>query len=206
MKKSFTVGREPSCDIVIYDPSNVISRSHATIRVDGRKYYITDHSTNGTYRNGIRLTPNIEYPFTKDDDISLGGTCPLDWNSIPRPQKPVSAFLLYPVAVLLLAALVIGAIYLLPNFRGNQVGTGGSGSGSASGSVPVSVPKDTVVSARQTDSLVVLEDKRKKPKKKTGYRKQTTAPKKDEAASAPVSKKNVKDYSDDDDRQDVDAL
>ena len=203
MKRNYMVGRDPSCDIVIYDPSNVISRSHATIRVDGRKYYITDHSTNGTYRNGIKLAPNVEYPITKDDDVSLGGVCTLDWGLIPKSQRSVGAGFLYPLAVLLLAALVIGAIYLMPNFRGKPA-AGGGGIGNVP--VPSSIPKDTVVASHQAGSQVVLEDKRKKPKKKSAVRNQNQAAKKAGAASEPVSKKNVTDYSDDDDRQDVDAL
>ncbi|MBR5480333.1 MAG: FHA domain-containing protein, partial [Bacteroidaceae bacterium] len=34
MKKIYTIGREESCDIVIPDQTDVVSRLHATLRID----------------------------------------------------------------------------------------------------------------------------------------------------------------------------
>ena len=49
MKKIYTIGRDESCDIVIPDNTDIISRLHATIRVESNnKLFITDQSRNGT--------------------------------------------------------------------------------------------------------------------------------------------------------------
>lgn len=112
MKKVFTIGRDSSqCDIVIYDPTDVVSRSHATIRVDGRKFFITDHSTNGTYRNGIKMTPFTEYAVTKEDEISFGNVATLDWSSIPGTGKRSGNWIIYTIIALLVAAL--GVVFYL---------------------------------------------------------------------------------------------
>ena len=197
MSNIYQVGRDPSCNIYIYDPSNVVSRSHATIRVDGRKRFITDHSTNGTYRNGIRLAPDIEYPFSKDDEILLGGVYRLDWSAVPKRKGLMGSALIYPLILLLAAALVLAAIYLIPKYR------------TESSTVPDQETRDSVVTGSSSvaaDSLVVLEDLKAKPKKtapKKGVDRKTDQTK---GPSTSVSKKNVRDYTDDDDRRDVDAI
>lgn len=57
MKKIYTIGREEGCDIVIPDNSDVISRLHATIRIESEdKIFITDQSRNGTYVNGMKIS------------------------------------------------------------------------------------------------------------------------------------------------------
>ena len=63
MKKIYTIGREEGCDIVIPDNSDVISRLHATIRIESEdKIFITDQSRNGTYVNGMKISSNVEVP------------------------------------------------------------------------------------------------------------------------------------------------
>lgn len=72
MKKIYTIGREEGCDIVIPDNSDVISRLHATIRIESEdKIYITDQSRNGTYVNGMKISSNVEVPVSRKDVISL---------------------------------------------------------------------------------------------------------------------------------------
>lgn len=45
MKKIYTIGRGEECDIVIPDNTDIISRLHATIRVESNgKIYLTDQS------------------------------------------------------------------------------------------------------------------------------------------------------------------
>ena len=45
MKKIYTIGRDEGCDIVIPDNTDVISRLHATIRIEaGDKIFLTDQS------------------------------------------------------------------------------------------------------------------------------------------------------------------
>ena len=50
--KVYSIGREGGCDIVLNDPSDVISRRHAVLNVSpSGKMTIVDQSTNGTYVN-----------------------------------------------------------------------------------------------------------------------------------------------------------
>ena len=66
MNKVYTIGRDPSCDIVIADPTDVVSRVHASLKVKGvGKYILVDQGRNGTYVNGIKMSPNEEIPVSK---------------------------------------------------------------------------------------------------------------------------------------------
>lgn len=42
-----TIGRSPECELQIDD--SLVSRRHATIRVERTQFYLVDHSTNGTF-------------------------------------------------------------------------------------------------------------------------------------------------------------
>lgn len=121
MKKTYTIGRDPSCcNIVIYDLTDVVSRSHATLRVDGRRYYITDHSTNGTYLNGIRLTPNMEYKVTPDDDISFGNVASFDWSAITK-SKSAPSWWLFVISIAAIAILAALAIIFIPRLKKQEI-------------------------------------------------------------------------------------
>lgn len=100
--KSYSIGREETCNIRLYDTSNMVSRRHATLNVNGNKMTITDHSSNGTYINGIRITSGTPVPVTRKDVVSFAQTCELDWKQIPNPAKKIW------ISVVL-ALLVIGS-------------------------------------------------------------------------------------------------
>jgi len=60
-------------DIGFYDPEGYISRNHARITVAQRRYQITDlGSSNGTFVNEQRLTPNVPRLLSGGDQIRLG--------------------------------------------------------------------------------------------------------------------------------------
>lgn len=42
-----TIGRDAACELVVAD--GVVSRRHATIRVERTQFYLVDHSVNGTF-------------------------------------------------------------------------------------------------------------------------------------------------------------
>ncbi len=88
MKKAYTIGRDPSCDIVISDSTDVVSRVHATLKVKGHgKYVLVDQGRNGTYVNGIRMSPNEEIPVTRKDAVSFAHVADLDWNQVPKEKS-----------------------------------------------------------------------------------------------------------------------
>ncbi len=67
-----TVGKlAGSVDMVIADQS--ISRRHVKFSREGDRIYMTDlNSTNGTFRNGLRLEPNTSEVLEPGDEIKLG--------------------------------------------------------------------------------------------------------------------------------------
>lgn len=71
-KAPITVGKlRGHVDVVIEDDS--ISRLHAKIVREGNKFLLSDlNSTNGTYRNGLRLNPNETLPIEPGDEIAFG--------------------------------------------------------------------------------------------------------------------------------------
>ena len=112
MKKSFTIGRDPQNDIVISDPSDLVSRLHATLKVDKKGHYrIMDQSTNGTYVNGIRVEKFAEVPVSRKDDITFASVASFDWDEVPRPNN-VKSWLI-PLLCVLGATLIGLAVYLL---------------------------------------------------------------------------------------------
>jgi len=85
--KVYSIGREIGCDIVINDNTDVISRRHAVLNVmPSGKMTITDQSHNGTYVNGMRISPNVPVPVTRKDNVSFAHIARLDWNQIPDPR------------------------------------------------------------------------------------------------------------------------
>lgn len=88
--KIYSIGRETGCDIVINDNTDVISRRHATLNVSSTgKMTIVDQSHNGTYVNGMRIQPNVPYPVTRKDTVSLAHVAKLDWNRVPSEGLPM---------------------------------------------------------------------------------------------------------------------
>jgi len=80
-RTEFTLGRVsdaqpimPDIDLTPYQAyANGVSRLHAVLRREGKDVFIMDlGSSNGTYLNGKRLTPNISQPINHSDMIALG--------------------------------------------------------------------------------------------------------------------------------------
>ena len=71
-KLPITVGKMAGAvDLVLNDQS--VSRLHVRISRDGNRFFITDlNSTNGTFRNGMRLEPNASEIIEPGDEIGIG--------------------------------------------------------------------------------------------------------------------------------------
>ena len=71
-KLPLTVGKlAGAVDMAINEQS--LSRMHARFSRMGKSIYVTDlNSTNGTFRNGMRLTPNATEIIEPGDEIRLG--------------------------------------------------------------------------------------------------------------------------------------
>jgi hypothetical protein len=81
MKRKITIGRDASCQIQVNDPSQKVSRIHASLFWDGHRLILEDQSTNGTVVNG-RFVHHSKIEIKKGDAIYLGNTVLLSWNEI----------------------------------------------------------------------------------------------------------------------------
>lgn len=111
MNKVYTIGRDPSCDVVIADNTDVVSRVHASLKFKGRgKYILVDQGRNGTYVNGIKMSPNEEIPVTRKDSISFAHVAELDWNQIPKENGGSLRWIILSLVALL---AIGGLIYFV---------------------------------------------------------------------------------------------
>jgi DNA segregation ATPase FtsK/SpoIIIE, S-DNA-T family len=70
---SFRLGRDPTADVHIDDPS--ISRDHLEVRVTEGEVSVVDiESANGAALDGARLRPNREYRLAEGEELELGRT------------------------------------------------------------------------------------------------------------------------------------
>lgn len=106
MNKVYTIGRDTSCDIVIPDATDVVSRVHASLKAKGNgKYVIIDQSRNGTYVNGIKMSANEEIPVTRKDVISFAHVSDLDWNQIPKDKDSRMFLILIAIAIVVITCI-----------------------------------------------------------------------------------------------------
>jgi pSer/pThr/pTyr-binding forkhead associated (FHA) protein len=68
-----TIGRDKTCDHIIFDPERRVSRVHLQVEKVGDYYYLEDLSSNGTFVDGIRLTKGGRVKVTDSSQIILGG-------------------------------------------------------------------------------------------------------------------------------------
>ena len=118
MKKIYTIGRDEGCDIVIPDSTDVISRLHATIRVESNdKIFLIDQSRNGTYVNGMKMSSNVEIPISRKDVVSFAHIYNLDWSLVPKHKGNTIKTIL-----IILASLIVmtGIAYAIISYLNNQ--------------------------------------------------------------------------------------
>lgn len=71
-KDTLTIGKKKEeADLILDDAS--VSRMHARLLKEGEEVYLQDlNSTNGTYKNGLRLEPYEKRKLEKEDEIKCG--------------------------------------------------------------------------------------------------------------------------------------
>lgn len=113
--KSYSIGRDAGCDIVLNDNTDIISRRHAVLTVaSSGKMTITDLSTNGTYINGQRISSNVAVPVSRKDSVSFAHVSTLDWNIIPKSNQ----WLTYLIIGLVVCAIGAACAILIPRIKG----------------------------------------------------------------------------------------
>ena len=76
-----TIGRNSLSTIVVSPQYNTVSGNHATITKDGSSYILEDHSTNGTYINGVRIH-HASCQIRPGDHITLGLQYTLNFSEV----------------------------------------------------------------------------------------------------------------------------
>ena len=113
--KVITIGRGTDCQVVLDDPT--ISRRHAILKVYPLgKMELVDMSQNGTFVNGVKLSPNVPYPVSRKDVVSFAHVSKLDWDMIPNPLNYVK----YAVLTLLGISLIVGVVLLIKSLDGRE--------------------------------------------------------------------------------------
>lgn len=178
--KTYSIGRDLNCDIVINDNTDVISRRHALLNVaPSGKMSIIDQSSNGTYVNGIRISPNVPVPVTRKDVVSLAHVAKLDWNQVPKSNQWIKYTVIAVVAVVVIVGVIFGVKYLK---------TDNAGGGDAKPETTVvadstamkqkeAAKQDSIRKAEKQDSIKKAADKVKRDEKKS--QKKTEQSKKD---------------------------
>ncbi len=121
--KALSIGRDQTCDIVINDNTDVISRRHAVLNISSSgKITLIDQSRNGTYVNGIRISPNVPVPVSRKDIISFAHVAKLDWNAVPASPVGMRYVLIGAATVLIMVCGVLGYKYIPGNHGGTDNG------------------------------------------------------------------------------------
>lgn len=155
--KVYSIGRDTACDICINDSTDVISRRHAILNVTPTgKMTIVDQSHNGTYVNGIRISPNVPVPVTRKDSISFAHVARLDWNRVPKSGMAVKYALIGFGALVCVAVAGFG-------LKAAFVGNGGS---SESTEKPAAVADTAKAQKEETEEKTEKKDSEKEKKDK----------------------------------------
>lgn len=81
-RNNFKIGRDAECDIVLKDVAS--SRVHAKVEfVDGRWWYEDLKSTNGSFKEGIRIE---RIPLTRTTRVGIGVNGPLLYFTVEGPE------------------------------------------------------------------------------------------------------------------------
>ncbi|MGE0882201.1 MAG: adenylate/guanylate cyclase domain-containing protein [Blastocatellales bacterium] len=91
-KPEISIGRELKNDLILDDPR--VSRVHATIfKVDGGVILRDLESGNGTFVNGHRIQPNLDFRLKEGDQVKMG-SCTLTFQTADplRTQVPSESF------------------------------------------------------------------------------------------------------------------
>ena len=105
--KTYSIGRNPECDICYDDPR--VSRLHAMLRVHPTgKMVIISSGQNGTKVNGLPITAEVPYKVSRKDTVTFAEARTLDWSQIPNPMKHLMLVLWILAGLLALSLLGLG--------------------------------------------------------------------------------------------------
>ena len=163
--KVYSIGREHGCDIFINDNTDVISRRHAVLNVSpSGKMTIVDQSHNGTYVNGIRISPNVPVPVTRKDNISFAHVARLDWNMVPKSNSSIlKSVVIGVVALILVIGGVVGYCTLGGGSSSNMTAVVADTVNKADSLKNEQAKKDSIAKAKKDSVSTAPKSKSKKP-------------------------------------------
>jgi len=89
-KSSWVIGRHNECDLVV--PESTVSGRHCLLTRQGDGFTIEDlDSSNGTFVNGVKLTPRQPVWVPRDATVTLGKQIPMPWPPIPSQSAPAQS-------------------------------------------------------------------------------------------------------------------
>lgn len=105
--KTYSIGRNPECDICYDDPR--VSRLHAMLRVyPTGKMEIISSGQNGTKINGLPITAEVPYKVSRKDIVTFAEARTLDWSQIPNPLRHMKIVLWALAGLMLLSLISLG--------------------------------------------------------------------------------------------------
>lgn len=81
------IGSAPTSDIVLDSPYVSALNAEMLVGDDGTIMLEDKNSTNGTFVNGNRLTPNVKQPVKRGDLLKFGNVA-LQWHQVPVLPDP----------------------------------------------------------------------------------------------------------------------
>lgn len=107
--KKLIIGRNNTCDIIIPDTSDLVSRKQAVLTFTfSGKMVLYDTSNNGTYVNGQKLENGKGLCVTRKDKINFARIADLDWNEVKDPYKMTKI-----VAAICTVAIIVFSVMLV---------------------------------------------------------------------------------------------
>lgn len=104
----YSIGTNLNNRIQLNDASNMVSRFHATIKINKKngKIFIIDSSANGTFVKGQRIPANQEVLIKWKEQVTFANNIPLDWSKLKKPN-PIPLKQILTVAASIAAVLII---------------------------------------------------------------------------------------------------
>jgi hypothetical protein len=119
---TISIGRAPQNNYVINDRTEVTSRFHADLFVNGDgTYTLTDHSSHGTTVNG-QLLHHSSRPVRYGDSIVFANTAQFDWSRVGTGPGPDPGPYSNPMAPHAVASMVLGILSLVSWYGGLILG------------------------------------------------------------------------------------
>ena len=106
--KKLIIGRNNTCDIIIPDTSDLVSRKQAVLTYTFLgKMVLYDTSNNGTYVNGQKLENGKGCRVTRKDKINFARIADFDWDEVKDPYRKMKITAAIGIVAIVLTAFIL---------------------------------------------------------------------------------------------------